>query len=66
MAEDSLDVIGSGSLQSTATVTINLININDEYPQFVNAPYVFTLMEHSNASSPIVMVIGLIKLSNEF
>ena len=57
MAQDSSDVIGSGSFQSTATITINLININDEYPQFLNAPYEVMIMEHSDNGSVVVMVI---------
>lgn len=64
IAEDSLDVIGSGSFQSTATITVNLININDEYPQFVNAPYSVILSEHSKINSLVVMVICIIELSN--
>ena len=57
MAEDLSDVIvGSGSFPSTTTVIINLININDEYPQFVSAPYNVTIMEHSDKGSLVVMV----------
>lgn len=60
---DSLDVIGSGLLQSTATVNIELINVNDEYPQFVNAPYNITIGEHSAINSLVVMVCNLCNIS---
>ena len=63
LAEDSSDtVMGSGSLQSATTVIINLNNINDEFPQFVNAPYDVMIMEHSDEGSPVVMVIYTIEL----
>ena len=59
MAEDSsLDVGSRFDLAQSATiVNISLINVNDEYPQFVNAPYEVSLMEHSNISSLVVMVM---------
>ena len=56
IAEDSSDVIGSGSFPSSATVTINLINVNEGHPQFVNAPYNVSIMENSNNGTLIVMV----------
>ena len=57
MAEDSSNVIaGSGSFPSTTTVIINLININDEYPQFINAPYNVMILEHSEEDSLVVTV----------
>ena len=66
IAEDSSDVIGSGSFPSSATVTINLINVNDEYPQFVNAPYNVSIMEHSNNGTLVVVVTYVTELCNLF
>lgn len=63
MAEDSSNVMtGSGSFPSTTTVIINLININDESPQFINAPYNVMIMEHSAEGHLVVMVSCIIKL----
>ena len=62
IAVDSLDVIGSGTFESRTTINIDLINVNDEYPQFVNAPYNVTIKEHSSVNSSVVMVIYVIKL----
>ena len=66
IAEDSSDVIGFVSFPSSATVTINLINVNDEHPQFVNAPYNVSIMEHSNNGTLVVMVTYGTELCNVF
>ena len=38
----------------TATVTVNLQDVNDEYPAFINEPYVFTVKENQ----PIGTIVG--------
>ena len=61
-AEDSSDVtqVGSGSFPSSTRVIINLVNNNDEYPQFLNAPYNVVIEEHSDNGTLIVTVIRVI------
>ena len=65
IAEDSSDVIQI-LFPSSTRVIINLVNNNDEYPQFLNAPYNVVIQEHSNNGTLIVMVIHVIELLNVF
>lgn len=58
--------IGSGSFPSSTRVIINLVNNNDEYPQFLNAPYNVLIEEHSDNGTLIVTVIYVIELLNVF
>ena len=58
--------IGPGLFTSSTRVIINLVNNNDEYPQFLNAPYNVVIEEHSDNGTLIVMVIHVIELLNVF
>ena len=54
---------GSGSgdnvLQSSTIVHIELIDHNDESPEFLNAPYNISLPEHSHDGVQVVLVIAI-------
>ena len=58
--------IGPGLFTSSTRVIINLVNNNDEYPQFLNAPYNVVIEEHSDNGTLIVKVIYVIELLNVF
>ena len=69
IAEDSSEDVtmtGSGSYPSSTTVIVNLVNNNDEYPQFLNAPYDILIEEHSDNGDLVVTVTHVVELLNVF
>ena len=51
---------GSGSGANASTIVhIELIDHNDEPPEFLNAPYNITLPEHSHDGIQVVLVIPI-------
>ncbi|CAG5130594.1 unnamed protein product [Candidula unifasciata] len=48
---------GSQPLTSTATVTVNIADVNDESPKFENSTYIFFISEHTGKNT----VIGQLK-----
>jgi hypothetical protein len=57
LAEDSAKE-PSASLSSTATLTIDVIDIQDQLPVFLNAPYRTIMRENSPAGQPLVKVLA--------
>ena len=47
---------GGGRTSLPTLVTINLINIADSNPEFLNAPYSASILEHSSQNEPIFTV----------
>ncbi len=55
-AEDSAKEAGA-SLTSTATVTIELLDVQDQPPVFLNTPYRTVMTENSRAGQSLVKIL---------
>lgn len=56
-AQDSSDN-PAGSLSSTSTVTIEIVDIQDQPPVFLNGPYTMVLNENSAAGTSVGLVLA--------
>lgn len=46
----------NASLNSSATITVNIMNENDNVPEFTDTPYHTSLLENSTANSHVFQV----------
>ncbi|XP_028315581.1 cadherin-related family member 2 [Gouania willdenowi] len=49
---------GNATLQSTATVTINILDANDNSPEFPNSTYVLNVAEHSETGTVVAQIMA--------